>query len=107
METDTKYEAYEVRTGQYGDGSVIYTLTRRILQSETSYGIIIEENVRGKALRAAAEDITRDRGEALEMLDLFYSERLDACHLADVLEEILPFTAYKRERERQEAENCF
>lgn len=100
METDNKYEAYEIRTGQYGEGSVIYTLTRRRSQSETSYGMIIEENINGRVLRAEAEDITEDPDEALEMLEMFYSERLDACHLADVLEEILPFAAFRRERER-------
>ena len=106
MAADVKYEACEVRKGQYGEGSIIYTLTRKRSQGETSFGIIIEENVCGKVLRASAEDITRDRGEALEMLELFYGERLDACHLADVLEEILPFAACKREREGRTAENC-
>lgn len=105
MENDAKYEVYSERKGQYGEGSVVYTLTRRVSQGETAYGIIIEEKVCGRVLRSCAEDITRDRDEALEMLEMFYNERLDACHLTDVLEEILPYVSFKKEKMRLEGKH--
>ena len=105
MTADVEYEVYETRTAVYGKGNVSYTLTRRIIDGDTVFGMIIEENICEKTLRAEADDISRDPDEALEMLEMFYKERLDACHLEDVLEEILPFAVFKREREGQTADN--
>ena len=59
-------------------------------RERVSYGITVSRDVCGRTYTESADDITDDADTALTLLLYLFLQNVDACHLKDVLEELLP-----------------
>lgn len=75
----------------YGKGSTEYRL---ILEEHEdgreTYSIEVSQTVGENVMTASAENITSDHDIALSLTFYLFMESVDACHLTDIVEQLLP-----------------